>query len=119
MSNSTILLVVENTMHRERLGSLLAENHTVLPVRSAHSALIVLRQYLAPIDLLLTTPDLTGMSGHQLSCLARRERPNLQSVLLNADCNADQLREALQQRYLSTWNQTPRDLSTRSFRAGT
>ena len=81
--NPTVLLVLDDTAYRDRLTDALKQfNCQVLPVRSAHSALIVLRQFPGIIDLLITAPELTGMSGDQLSRVALREREHLRSIIL-------------------------------------
>ena len=82
--SANVLLVLEDGDLRSRLIQELGRcGCQVLPVRSAHSALIVLRQFPGTLDLLLTAEDLAGMSGSQLGRIACREREALRVILLN------------------------------------
>ena len=78
-----VLLVSEDCDFRTRLIQALDNfGYQVLPVRSAHSALIVLRQFPGPLQLLVTSEALAGMSGTQLGRVAAREREDLAVVIM-------------------------------------
>jgi two-component system cell cycle sensor histidine kinase/response regulator CckA len=84
VGNETILLVEDESGVRAFVRSALQRfGYRVIESETAEAALILLKEYVAPIHLLLTDVELPGMDGIELAARVTRERPHTRVLVMS------------------------------------
>ncbi len=89
-----IIVVSDNEIITKQIASILGEEkYTYRTAKDGPDALAALKRY--PIDVIITSSTLVGMSGLQLSQAARRIHPQLQVIIFTEESNDPILKSAL------------------------
>ena len=62
-------------------STLESAGYRVLPVTNGHDGLVVSRQYIAPVDLVITELEMPDLSGIEFASLLVKDRPDLKIIL--------------------------------------
>lgn len=79
---ATVLVAESDRNALEVIRSTLeSAGYRVLPVTNGHDALVVSRQYIAPVDLLISELEMPDLSGIEFAALLVKDRPELKIIL--------------------------------------
>jgi CheY-like chemotaxis protein len=91
----TVLLVADDDAIRELFMQVLGRaGYMLLQVANGEDALAVARSHEGPIDLLVTDLKMPGISGLEVACTLRKERPDLAVLYMSGHSSGGTLDEA-------------------------